>query len=99
MIMGYLLSDIAYLLAFLAYVAIFLLVLEWFVHFAPGAGLNPLRRGLFQWTFPLLRFSERYLSFRWGAFETRGLLLAFCLWALSRAMVTWIAWMGFSLRG
>jgi hypothetical protein len=97
--LGYFLADFAYFLALMCDLIALLLVLEWFFHTFPGAGLNGIRRFLFQTSFPFLSWSETFLSFKWGSFQTRGLLIAFFLIAISHLGVPWLVLLSFSLRG
>ena len=97
--MAYFIADLAYLLALLCDFGAFLLVLEWLVHLLPGAGLNPVRRALFQLSYPLLKWNERFLVPRWGSFNSRGLLTAFLLLVISRYGVPLIVLYSYSLRG
>ena len=97
--MGYLIADFAYLLAVLCDLGAVLLILEWLLHVLPGGTLNPIRRGLFALTFPLLKWSDRFLSFRWDTFNSRGLLTAVLLLAVSRCAVPWLVLFSYTLRG
>lgn len=97
--MGYLISDLAYLVALFCNLGALLLVVEWLVHALPGAWLNPLRRGLFEISFPILKFSDRFLSFQMDSFNSRGLLAALLLLAIGHYGVPWLVVYGFSVRG
>jgi uncharacterized protein YggT (Ycf19 family) len=99
MTIPYLIADGAYLLAFLLDVAGVLLIAEWVLHWAPGAAMNPLRRAFFQVCFPLLNFSEKFISFRWGNFQTRGLLTAGLFFIISHFGVPWLVYFSYTLRG
>jgi hypothetical protein len=97
--MAELIADLAYLLAILCNLGAFLLVLEWLVHLVPGAELNPIRRGLFRVSFPLLQLSDRYFAIKWGALNTRGLILAALFLIVGRYGVPCLVFFSFSLRG
>ena len=97
--MTYLISNLAYGLSLLCNLGAFLLIVEWLVHTLPGAWLNPLRRGLFGICFPLLKWSDRLLSFRLDSFNVRGLLTALFLLTLSFCGIPWLVVLGYSLRG
>ena len=97
--MGYFVADLAYLLALFCDLGALLLVLEWLAHVAPGGWLNPIRKGLFEASFPLLKWSDRYLSIRWDTFNSRGLLLAVLLIVISRCAVPWLVYFSYTLRG
>lgn len=97
--MAYLIADLAYLLAVLCNLGTFLLVLEWLVHLIPGAGLNPIRRGLFRVSFPFLQWSDRYFAVKWGSFNSRGLILAVLFLIVGRYGVPWLVLFSFSSRG
>ncbi|HUO58607.1 MAG TPA: hypothetical protein VMV05_10575 [bacterium] len=92
-------SGLSYLAMMACDIAAFLLLLEWLVHLLPGAGLNPLRRSLFLMLYPLLKFSDRFLSFKWPGGGTRGLLAALILVLISRYGLPWLVLFSFSLRG
>jgi hypothetical protein len=94
-----LIADLSYILAVALNLAALLLVLEWLVHFLPGAWLNFARKGFFNATFPLLKWNESFLSFEWGSFHSRGLLMAVLFVALSRYGVPWLVLLSYSLRG
>lgn len=96
--MGTALSLLAYLLTVFLDLAAFLLVLEWLVHLLPWAALNFLRRGLFQVTYPFLRFAETSFSVRWGAFHSRGFFVAVLFLLLSRYGIPWLVLLSYSLR-
>ncbi len=97
--MAYLLANLAYLLSLLSDLTAFLLIMEWLVHVLPGAWLNPVRRGLFEIIFPLLKFSDRFLSFRLDSFNARGLLTAVLLLAVNWFGIPWLVVFSYSLRG
>jgi hypothetical protein len=97
--MSYAVSDLSYLLALCFNLAAYLLILEWFIHALPGAGLNFARRALFKASFPLLKLSDRFFDLKWGFFNSRGLLLAVLLLLVSRYGVPWLVFFGFSMRG
>ena len=99
MMMAYLISDGAYLLAFLLNIAGLLLMAECVLHWVPGTALNPLRRAFFQICFPLLNFSDMFLSIRWDRFHSRGLLTAILLFLISYIGVPWLVYFSFALRG
>ncbi len=96
--MAYLIADLAYFLAILCNLGTFLLMLEWLVHLLPGAGLNPIRRGLFRASFPFLQWCDRYFAVKWGSFNSRGLLLAFLFFVLGRYGVPCLILFSFSFR-
>jgi len=96
--MAYLVADIAYLAAVLCNLGALLLALEWLVHFMPGAALNPVRRMLFLFTFPMLKFSDRFFPVKWGTFNSRGLLMAVFLIVISRYGVPWLVLLSYSMR-
>lgn len=89
----------AYLLIIGLNLASILLVFEWAAHALPGEWLNPVRRTLFNLTFPLLKWNDRFLSIKWGPFHSRGLLLAFIFLMISRYGVPWLIILSYSLRG
>jgi hypothetical protein len=93
------LAAVAYLLLPICQVLAFLLCLEWVLHAVPGAGLNPVRRGLFLSLFPLLSLSERFFSIEIGKFRSRGLLLALSLSIIGRYGVPWLVLASYGLRG
>jgi hypothetical protein len=97
--MAYFTADMAYVLEVLFNLGAFLLFLEWLVHLLPGAGLNPVRRGLFRISFPLLQWSDRYCAVKWGTLNSRGILLAALLLMVGRYGVPWLILFSFSLRG
>lgn len=97
--MAYLIADIAYLLSLLCDLGAFLLIVEWIVHVLPGAWLNPVRRGLFEISFPVLKWSDRFLSFQLDSFNSRGLLTALLLLIISCYGVPWLVVFSYSLRG
>ena len=92
-------ADLAYLVALFCNLGALFLALEWLAHALPGAWLNPLRRNLFGITFPILKFSDRFLSFRLDSFDSRGLLAALLLLAIGHYGVPWLVMYGFSVRG
>lgn len=96
---GVLLRSFGYLLSLGAYAVVFLLSLEWLVHSLPGAGLNPLRRTLFQVAYPILRTSDRYFPLSFGNWNARGLLVAVVLWVLAKGLIPWVVWAGYTLKG
>src|SRR5579859_6600684 len=96
--MGQALSLLAYLLTALLDLAALLLILEWFFHLVPGAGLNFIRRTLFQATYPLIQFSDRFFSIRWGSFHSRGFFMALLLLLLSRYGIPWLVLLSYPLR-
>lgn len=96
---GVLLRSFGYLLSFGTYVIVFLLALEWLVHTLPGAGLNPLRKMLFQVAYPILRTSDRHFPLSFGNWNARGLLAAVVLWVLAKGSIPWVVWAGFALKG
>lgn len=97
--MGYCIADLAYFFALLCDLCAFLLIVEWLVHVLPGAWLNPVRRGLFEVSFPLLKWSDRFLSFRLDSFNARGLLTALLLLVISFCGVPWLVVFSYSMRG
>lgn len=97
--MGYLIADLSYFLVLLCDLGAFLLVLEWSAHVLPGAWINPFRRGLFNLSFPLLKWSDRFFSFRWDSFDARGLLTAILLFVISHCGIPWLVVYSYSLRG
>ena len=97
--MAYLIADLAYLLAILCDLGAFLLVLEWLIHVLPGAGLNPIRRGLFRLSLPFLQWCDRCFIVKWGSFNSRGLILAALFLIVARYGVPWLVLLSFSLRG
>ena len=97
--MGYLLAGTAYLLALLLNLAAFLLFAEWLVHSLPGAGMNGIRRFLFQAAFPLLKWSDDFLSVKSPLFNSRGLLTGFLLLIIDRCALPWLVILSYSLRG
>lgn len=97
--MGYWLADSAYLTAFLLNLAAFVLAVEWLLHALPGPGLNGFRRLFFMASYPLLKWTDGFLSFRWGSFNSRGLLTAILFLAVSRYGIPWLVLMAYSLRG
>lgn len=96
--MAYLISNLAYLLTLICGLGAFLLVLEWLVHTLPGAWLNPVRKGLFEISFPLLKWSDRFFSFRLDSFNARGLLTAIFLLAVGFCGVPWLVILSYSMR-
>lgn len=96
--MGQVLALLADFLLVLLDLSALLLVLEWFVHFLPGTALHPVRRILFNTTFPILKLNQYFLSLKWGRFDTRGLLLALFFWFLGRFGVPWLVLLSYSLR-
>lgn len=99
MMIPYVIADISYLLALFCNLAAYLLILEWFVHVLPGAGLNFARRALFNASFPLLKLSDRFFALKWGFFNSRGLLTAVLLLLVSRYAVPWLVFFSYSIRG
>jgi hypothetical protein len=99
MAMAYFIADVAYVLAVLFNLGAFLLLLEWLVHLLPGAGLNPIRRGLFRISLPLLQWSDGCFAIKWGAFNSRGIFLAALILMVSRYGIPWLILFSFSLRG
>lgn len=97
--MGYFISNLAYLLALLCDLGAFLLILEWLVHVLPGAWLNPARKALFEISFPLLKWSDKFLSFKMDSFNARGLLTAVLLLAISFCGLPWVVVLSYSMRG
>lgn len=97
--MAGLIADFAYILTVVLNLAALLLVLEWLVHFLPGAWLNFARKGLFNAAFQMLKWNESFLSFKWGSFHSRGLLMAVLFVILSRYGVPWLVLLSYSLRG
>lgn len=97
--MGYLIADISYFLSFLCDLGAFLLILDWIVHVMPGAWLNRVRRGMFEVSFPLLKWSDRFLSFQLDSFNSRGLLTAILLLVVSCCGIPWLVVLSYSLRG
>ena len=97
--MASILSDFFYLLTLLLDLAALVLVLEWILYFAPGASLNRVRKLVFNLTFPLLSWSERFFSIRLGSFNSRGLLTAVLLLAVSYLGLPWLILYSYSLRG
>ena len=97
--MAYFISDLAYFLSFLCDLGALLLIVEWLVHALPGAWLNPVRKGFFELSFPLLQWSDRFLSFRLDSFNARGLLTALLLLAVGFCGIPWLVVLGYSLRG
>ena len=77
----------------------FVLILEWLFYLMPGGQLNGIRKELFNITFPLLSWSERFFSVRWGGFNSRGLLTAALFWLVSYFGLPWLALYSYSLRG
>ncbi len=96
--MAYLIANLAYLLSLLCDVTAFLLIMEWLVHVLPGAWLNSVRRGLFEIVFPLLKFSDQFLSFRLDSFNARGFLTAVLLLAINWLGIPWLVAFSYSLR-
>lgn len=96
--MAYLISNLAYLLALICDLGAFLLILDWSVHALPGAWLNPARKGLFELSFPLLKWGGRFLSFRLDSFNARGLLTAVLLLVISFCGLPWLVVLSYSLR-
>ena len=92
-------AGLAYLGIMVCDIMAFLLVLEWLAHLMPGAGLNPIRRSLFLMLYPLLKLSDRFLSFKWPGGGTRGLFAALLLALISHYGLPWIVLFSFSLRG
>jgi hypothetical protein len=97
--MGYYIADLAYFLVLLCDLGALLLILEWLVHVLPGGWLNPVRKVLFEVSFPLLKWSDNFLSIRWGTFNSRGLLTAVLLLVLSRCAIPWLIFFSYTLRG
>jgi len=97
--MTILLSDFFYLLTLLLDLTALVLVLEWVLYFVPGAPLNGARKLVFNLTFPLLSWSERFFSIRLGSFNSRGLLTAVLLLAVSCLGLPWLILYSYSLRG
>ena len=97
--MGFFITDMAYLLALLLNLAAFLLFAEWLVHSLPGAGLNGIRKLLFEASFPLLRWSDLFLSVTGRAFHSRGLLTGLLLLMIEHYAVPWLVILSYSLRG
>jgi hypothetical protein len=97
--MAILLSDFFYFLTFLLDLTALVLILEWVLHFVPGAPLNGVRKLVFNLTFQLLFWSERFFSIRLGSFNSRGLLTAGLLLAVSCLGIPWLIIFSYSLRG
>ena len=97
--MGYFLADLAYLLTLLCDLGALLLFLEWLVHALPGGWLNSVRKGLFEASFPLLKWSDNFLSLRCGTFNSRGLVTALLLLILGRCAIPWLVFFSYTLRG
>jgi hypothetical protein len=97
--MDFLVSDFAYFLTALLDLLSLLLVLEWIFYFLPGGFLNGIRKVLFYITYPLLGWSDRFLSIRLGLFNSRGLFTALLLWEVSYLGMPWLIIFSYSLRG
>jgi len=97
--MALLLSDFFYLLTFLLDLTSLVLVLEWLLHIVPSVALNGIRKFVFNLTYPLLSWSDRLFSIRWGLFNSRGLLTAVLLLAISCLGLPWLILYGYALRG
>jgi hypothetical protein len=97
--MAYLIADFAYLLSFICDLGAFLLIVEWLVHVLPGPWLNPVRRMMFEISYPLLKWSDRFFSFQADSFNARGLLTAILLLVISYCGIPWLVVFSYSLRG
>ncbi len=97
--MGYFLADSAYLTTLLLNLAAFVLLVEWLLHAVRGPALNGFRRLFFLVSYPLLKWSDGFLSIRWGSFNSRGLLTAILFLAVSRYGIPWLVLLAYSLRG
>jgi len=97
--LGYFIADTAYLLALLLDLAALGLLLEWALHYLPGGGLNSLRKVLFQAVFLLLKWSDTYLPVKWGAFSSRGLIMAALLLLIVHYGIPYLVWVSYFLRG
>lgn len=97
--MAYLISNLAYVLAVICDLGALLLILEWLAHVLPWARLNPVRKRLFEFSFPLLKWSDRFLSFQMDSFNARGLLTAVLLLVISFCGLPWLVILSYSMRG
>jgi hypothetical protein len=88
-----------YLLTALIDLVAFVLVLECLAFNLSGSQWNGVRKVLFNLTYPLLLWSENFLSLRLGRFNTRGLVTALLLLVVSYLGLPWLAFLGYSLRG
>ncbi len=95
--MGILLSDLVYLLTFLLHLTVLLIALEWVGRRIPGAGLNPLRRFLFNAVFPFLKWGS-LLGLRRERFDLTPAVMMVLILFISRLGLPWIAYFGFSIR-
>jgi uncharacterized protein YggT (Ycf19 family) len=95
--MGICLAYFTYALTLVIHVIALALMLEWIFRWLPGVVFNPVRRILFQVSFPFLKVGEIF-GLRWGKFDAGPLLMVVLLLLLSRLWLPWLVLLSYSLR-
>ena len=96
--MGIGIAYFIYALTLVLHAIAFILILEWAVHWLPGAFWNPLRRALFRFSYPFLKAGEIF-GVRWGNFDATPLVAAALLLLVTRWGLPWLVLLSYSLRG